>query len=139
MSLFLHNIVKYPLTKIYKFNKKKIPDVQRNNKMSKMRGKSNSKNTLNHYKQIWMIYAESSHTPVKNCFLLFYSFVSFQPTMALVLHPGILVFVTCSNVPLHQISIILNGIPIQSVNTCKKGKNRQLLTLLSCSFTTYIH
>ena len=48
--------------------------------------------------------------------------------------------VTCSHVPIHRASISPNKIPIQSGhNTGKKGKNRQLLTLLSCSFTTYIH
>ena len=47
--------------------------------------------------------------------------------------------VTCSHVPIHWASITSSEIPIKSGhNTCKKGKNRQLLTLLSC-FLHYIH
>ena len=60
-----------------------------------------------------------SHKPMKTCFLL---------------------ICTCNHVPIHQASIRHKEIPIQSGhNTCKKGKNRKLLTLLSCFFTTYIH
>ena len=81
-----------------------------------------------------------SHKPVKTCFFLICTPGSFQPTMALLPHPGILSYVTCGNVPIQRASIMLNGISIQSGhNTCKNGNNRQLLTLLSCSFTTYNH
>ena len=46
--------------------------------------------------------------------------------------------VTCSHVPIHWTSIIPNEIPIQSGhNTCKKGKNWQVLTVHSCSLHTF--
>ena len=42
-----------------KFKKGKILDVQRSKKISIIMEKSISKNTLNHHKQIWTIFAES--------------------------------------------------------------------------------
>ena len=47
---------------------------------------------------------------------------------------------TCRDVPINRASKIPNRIPAQSGhNTCNKRKNRQLHTLLSFSFTIYIH
>ena len=80
------------------------------------------------------------HKPVKTCFLIFCTLGSFQTTTALVLPPGILVLCYLQSCSHPRASNTPSEIPIQSGhNTCKKGKNRQLLILLSCSFTTYIH
>ena len=88
----------------------------------------------------WWYLPRLSHKPVKTCFLLFHTLGSFQPTTALAYLQGSWFSVTCSHVPIHQASITPKEIPIQSGhNTHKKGKNRQLFTLPSCSFITYIH
>ena len=99
-----------------------------------------SKPQCNHYTQSRMIFAESFTKISDNLFLPISHLGSFQPTMALVLPPGILVLYHCNHVPIHRASITPKEIPIQSGHTTReKGKNRQLLTLLSSSFTTYIH
>ena len=96
---------------------------------------------LNHNKQIWMIFAK---------FFTYTSENSFPPILHLWMFSNNHVSCTISwdhfplslagDIPIHRASMIPNGIPAQSGhNTWKKGKNRQLLTLLSCSFTTYIH